>query len=164
MTAERKRISVDERIAKLQAKIEAIKQKAERAKTKRNPALRHMSAALKAIEKAMSESEDHATRQALEEARSTLSATLALNGVLAPRVAATPGARVRRTGGGGNAEGLVERLRAHVRAHPGQRGEEIASALDTTTLAMRPSMKRLIEDGAVKTQGRNRGMRYFVGA
>lgn len=157
MTVETKRSSIDERIAKLQAKIEAIKQKAERAKTKRNPALRHMSAALKAIETAMSESDDAATRQALEEARSTLSATLAVNGVLAPRAPLAPRTRSAPR------EDLGERLREHVLAHPGQRGEEIAASLGTTTLAMRPSMKRLIEAGDVRTEGKNRGMRYFVG-
>lgn len=167
MAIERTRNSIDERIAKLQAKIEAIKQKAERAKAKRNPSLRHMSAALKAIEKAMAESEDHATRQALEEARTTLSATLAINGVLAPRGPAAPRARrVAANGvsvaGASSGETLVARLRSHLHAHPGQRGEEIAAALGTTTLAMRPSMKRLIETGEVHTEGKNRGMRYSL--
>jgi hypothetical protein len=162
MTAERTRHSIDERIAKLQAQIESIKQKAERAKARRNPALRHMSAALKAIETAMSESEDHATRQALEEARSTLSATLALNGVLAPRPGVAPRTRRVATGGTAGVE-LVESLRTYVLAHPGQRGEEIAAALSTTTIGMRPSMHKLIAAGQVRTEGKNRGMRYFVG-
>lgn len=156
-TIERTRRSPEQRIADLQAKIEAIKQKAERAKTKRDPALRHMSAAIKAVEKAMAESDDNATRKALEEVRATLTATLALNGVVGTKTSSAP--RTRRT----SSEDLSDRLLAYVKANPGQRGEEIAAALGTDTYSMRPSMKRLIEDGAVKTEGRNRGMRYFGG-
>jgi hypothetical protein len=47
--------------------------------------------------------------------------------------------------------------------HPGQRAEEIASALGTDTYSMRPSIKKLIEAREVRTEGKNRGMRYFVG-
>ncbi|MCE9592615.1 MAG: hypothetical protein K8S98_00340 [Planctomycetes bacterium] len=160
---ERTRRTPEQRIADLQAKIEAIKHKAERAKVKRNPALRHMSAAMKSVEKAQAETQDVATRKALDEVRATLSATLALNGVVVARGSAP---RVRRTGGAGgtDASDLPDKLLAYVKAHPGQRGEEIAAALDTDTYSMRPSMKRLIEAGDVRTQGKNRGMRYFVGA
>ena len=156
-TIERTRRSPEQRIADLQAKIEAIKQQAERAKTKRNPALRHMTAALKAVDKAMAESEDNATRKALEDVRATIAATLALNGVVGAKATTAP--RGRRA----TSEDVGDRLLAYVKAHPGQRGEEIATALDTTTLAMRPSMKMLIEARAVRTEGKNRGMRYFVG-
>ncbi|MCC6409664.1 MAG: winged helix-turn-helix transcriptional regulator [Planctomycetes bacterium] len=55
-----------------------------------------------------------------------------------------------------------DRLLAYVKAHPGQRGEEIAAALGTDTYSMRPAMKRLIDAGEVRTEGENRGMRYFV--
>jgi hypothetical protein len=156
-STERTRRTPEQRIADLQAKIEAIKHRAERAKVKRNPSMRHMSAALKSVDKAMAETEDNATRKALEEVRATLSATLALNGVVVARGSAP---RTRRAGAGD----LSGQLLAYVKAHPGQRGEEIAVALGTDTYAMRPSMKRLIEAGEVKTQGKNRGMRYFVGA
>jgi hypothetical protein len=155
---ERTRRTPEQRIADLQAKIQAIKQRAERAKVKRSPALRHMNAALKSIEKAMAETEDAATRRALEEARATLSATLALNGVVARQASAAP--RGRRSSG--EVEGLAERLLEHVRAHPGQRGEEIAAALGTDTTTMRPPMKRLIAANSVRTTGKNRGMRYFA--
>ncbi|MCK6445765.1 MAG: hypothetical protein L6Q99_05180 [Planctomycetes bacterium] len=155
-TIERTRRSPEQRIADLQAKIEAIKTKAERAKTKRNPALRHMSAALKSVDKAMAESDDNATRKALDEVRATLSATLALNGVVGAKATAAP--RGRRT----SSEDLDDRLLAYVKAHPGQRGEEIAAALGTDTYSMRPSMKRLIEAGEVRTEGKNRGMRYVA--
>jgi hypothetical protein len=153
------RRSPEERIAELQAKIEEIKLRAERAKAKRSPALRHMNAALKAIDKAVSESEDVATRKALEEVRTTIVAALALNGVTATRSSA--GApRVRR--GGGDVAGLAERLLAHLGQHSGQRGEEIADALGSDTPTMRPVLKRLIAEGQVTTTGRNRGTRYSL--
>lgn len=155
-TIERTRRSPEQRIADLQAKIEAIKVKAERAKAKRDPSLRHMSAALKSVDKAMAESDDNATRKALEEVRATIAATLALNGVVGAKTTTAP--RGRRT----SSEDVGDRLLAYVNAHPGQRGEEIAAALGTTTLAMRPSMKRLIEEREVRTEGKNRGMRYYV--
>lgn len=153
-SAERTRRTPEQRIADLQAKIQAIQQRAVHAKAKRNPALRHMSAALKSAEKAMAETQDAATRKALEEVRATLAATLAVNGVV---VAGSAAPRSRRA----PAEDLSERLLSHVKSHPGQRGEEIAAALGTDTYSMRPSMKRLIESGKVRTEGKNRGMRYF---
>jgi hypothetical protein len=156
---ERTRRTPEQRIADLQAKIQAIKQRAERAKVKRSPALRHMNAALKSIEKAMAETQDAATRRALDEARATLSATLALNGVV-PTTSGGGAPRVRRSSG--DVEGLAERLLEHVRAHPGQRGEEIAAALGTDTTTMRPPMKKLIAANSVRTTGKNRGMRYFA--
>ncbi len=150
----RQRRTPEQLVADLQAKIDAIKQRAERAKTKRDPSLRYIAKAQKAVEAAMAETTDGATRQALQEAHATLTAALALNGVVVAHAAAP---RARRV----SAEDLGDRLLAHVQKHPGQRGEEIAAALGTDSFAMRPSMKRLVEAGAVKTEGRNRGMRYF---
>ncbi|MBI4884925.1 MAG: hypothetical protein HY826_12815 [Actinobacteria bacterium] len=115
-----------------------------------------MTAALKSVDKAMAESDDNATRKALEEVRATLTATLALNGVVGAKATAAP--RARRT----SSEDVGDRLLAYVKAHPGQRGEEIAAALATDTYSMRPSMKRLIEAREVRTEGKNRGMRYFA--
>jgi predicted ArsR family transcriptional regulator len=51
-------------------------------------------------------------------------------------------------------------LMAYISAHPGQRGAEIAEALGTDTISMRPTMKRLIEEGKIKAQGRARAMTY----
>lgn len=155
-TIERTRRSPEQRIADLQAKIEAIKVKVERAKTKRNPALRHMTAALKSVDTAMAESDDNATRKALEEVRATIAATLALNGVVGAK-GSSGAPRTRRS----SSEDVGDRLLAYVKAHPGQRGEEIAAALGTDTYSMRPSMKRLVEAREVRTEGKNRGMRYF---
>ncbi|MCE9595636.1 MAG: hypothetical protein K8S98_15720 [Planctomycetes bacterium] len=160
-STERTRRTPEQRIAALQAKIQTIKQRAERAKVQRSPALRHMNTALKSLEKAMAETDDAATKRALEEARATLSATLALNGVVVARSSDGGASHGRRSTA--DVAGLQDRLLEHVRVHPGQRGEEIAAALGTDTTTMRPAMKKLIAAGAVRTTGKNRGMRYFVG-
>jgi predicted ArsR family transcriptional regulator len=52
-------------------------------------------------------------------------------------------------------------LAEYVKKNPGQRGEQIAEALGTDTKPMRLPMQRLIADGAVRTKGERRGMRYF---
>jgi predicted ArsR family transcriptional regulator len=153
----RVRRSPEQLIKDLEAKIANIKARAERKKIKRDPSVRHTLGAVRSIDKALAATEDKPTRQALDEARSTLSALLSLQGfapkaernVLAPRRGRAPSSAV-------SADAVLE----HVRAHPGQRGEEIATALGTSTAALRPVMKRLIADGAVKTKGERRGMRY----
>lgn len=55
-------------------------------------------------------------------------------------------------------------LLAHVKANPGQRGEQIAMALGTDVGTMRLPMKKLIAARAVRTEGQRRGMMYFAGA
>lgn len=156
MAATRIRRTEEQRIQDLEAQIVALKARAERKKLTRDPALKHVSAALRSIDKALSHSEDAATRQALDEARATLSAALSLNGV------AQKSSSVARGRRGGSASVEPETILAHVRAHPGQRGEQIAAALDTDTKLMRPVMHRLIDERKVKTKGQRRGMQYFA--
>ena len=156
MKATRTHRSEEDRIADLEAKIAAIRARAERKKVKRDPSLRHISAAVRSIDKALNESNDGAMRQALGEARSTLSACLSLSGVILSSGTKSRGRRVAG-GGAGVDEGT---LLNYVRAHPGQRGEHIAEGLGTDTAAMRPVMKRLIESGKVRTKGERRGMQY----
>ena len=154
MKASRQHRTEEARIAELEAKIAAIRARAERKKVKRDPSLRHISAAVRSVDKALGESSDAATRRALDEARSTLSACLSLSGVI---VAAGTKSRVRSASGASVDEGT---LLTYVRTNPGQRGEQIAQALGTDTKAMRPVMKRLIEGGKVRTRGERRGMQY----
>jgi hypothetical protein len=154
MKASRTHRTEEARIAELEAKIAAIRARAERKKVKKDPSLRHISAAVRSIDKALGESADAAMRGALDEARSTLSACLSLNGVV---VAAGTKSRTRHIGGATVDEGT---LLNYVRSNPGQRGEHIAQALGTDTKAMRPVMKRLIENGKVRTKGERRGMQY----
>lgn len=160
VTAESRRVrrSPEQLIADLQAKIEAVKRRAAQQKVKKSPALRHMSAALKSIDKALGETNDAATRQALTEVRTTIAAALGING------AAVSSGVVKPSGGRRSSQdvaNLSERLLDYVSQNPGQRGEEIASALDTDTATMRLPMRKLIADKKVKTQGEKRGMRYY---
>lgn len=146
----RQRKSVDQRIADLAAKITALKEREARKQVKADPAKKHAAAALKAIDKAFAASTDADTKQGLERARAALRGCIGLEaGVLVPRARA-----------GAPRADLSEALLTYVRNNPGQRGEQIASALGTDTGAMRPSMKRLIADGKVTTAGQRRGMTY----
>ncbi len=156
MAGKRQRRSEEQMIQDLEARIASIKAKAERKKAKRDPALRHISGALRSIDKALAESDDVATRSALDEARSTLSACLSLSGV-----SVAPAQRTGRRRSSQDQGALSAMLLAHVREHPGQRGEQIAAALRSDVGTMRPSMKKLIADGEVKTRGQRRGMTYF---
>jgi len=148
----RKRRGVEQRIADLEAKIVAIKARLARRQAKADPALRHASAALKSIDKALAEAQDAKTRKALAEARAPLCACLGMEGnVIVPT-------RTRRSAG--ETEELAGALLTYVRSNPGQRGEQIAAALGTDTNTLRPVMKRLIADAKVATQGQRRGMTY----
>ena len=155
MTISRTRRTEEQRIADLEAKIVAIKAKAQRQKVKRDPALRHLNAAVRSIDKAVVGCEDAATRKALEEARSTLSACLSLKGVTIPTQAG-PRTGMRRSAGRIDGDVLLE----YVSKNPDHRGEQIAAALGTDTKSMRPVMKRLIDAKKVRTQGERRGMTY----
>lgn len=71
-----------------------------------------------------------------------------------------PSKRIHRTPETIEATGRI--LLAHIKAHPGQRGEQIAAALKTTVATMRKPMKLLIAKKLVKTQGQRRGMTYSI--
>ena len=154
MSAQKKRTrrSPEQMIEDLQQEIERLKNRAAQARAKKDPALRHINAAVRSIDKAASETADGATRKALGEARATLAACLELSGASAPR-----------TGGSGARSPAVEpkAILAHLAKHPGSSGEDIAAALGTDTKGLRPTMKKLIDAGQVRTKGKARGMRYF---
>lgn len=71
------------------------------------------------------------------------------------------GKRLRRSGEG--LEEMQNTLLAHVKANPGQRGEQIAAALGTDVGTMRLPMKKLISARQVRTEGQRRGMTYHAG-
>jgi hypothetical protein len=159
----RARRSEEDRIAELEKKIADLKARAERKKARTNPSVRHMVAAVRSIDKALAASQDGALRKALDEARATLSACLAVQGVVPAQGSRTAG---RSSAGGrrSNADvaGLAETLLSHLQQHPGQRGEEIAAALETDTRTIRLPLKKLIEDRKVKTKGVARGTSYHL--
>jgi hypothetical protein len=61
-------------------------------------------------------------------------------------------------------EALGAEFLAHVQAHPGQRGEQIAAALESDVETMRLPMQKLVAAGQVRTEGQRRGTTYFPGA
>ena len=145
--------SAEDRIRALEAQIDALKQRKARKQQHRDPALKQMHAAVRSIDKALAASTDHAAREALGEARTTLMACLAMTGS-APKGTLAP--QIRRAAGAVSEDVLL----AHVRSHPGQRGEQIAGAFGTDTATVRPVMKRLIQAGRVRTAGQARAMSY----
>jgi len=147
---QRQRRSLDQKIADLQAKIAALKEREAQKKAKADPALRHAKVALRAIDKALAATEDTGTLRTLNAARATLGECLG--------VAKAEGGRVRRSSG--EISNLGDALLIYVRNNPGQRGEEIAAAMATESVTIRPVMKKLIAVGKVETKGQRRGMTY----
>jgi len=155
----RARKSYEEKIAELQHKIEAIRKREEEKKQKKSPVLRFVRGALTALDKALANCDDSVMKKELGEARLRVSAVLALSGASAASLTPVASNRGRRSQV--EVENLGEVLLAHVKKHPGQRGEQIASDLGTDTKTMRLPMKKLIDEGKVKTTGQRRGMCYF---
>jgi hypothetical protein len=155
----RARKSYEDKIAELQQKIEAIKRREEEKKQKKSPVLRFVRGALTSIDKALASCDDNVMKKELGEARLILSALLAMGGASAASL--TPVARASGRRSSVEVENLGEMLLSHVKKHPGQRGEQIASDLGTDTKTMRLPMKKLIEDGKITTKGQRRGMCYF---
>jgi len=143
----RTRRSPEQMIKDLEAKIRGIKDRAERRKAGRDPALRHVTAAVRSIDKALKATADAATRNALEEARATLGACLAMSGV-------TPRGRAARSVAGAHVDPAA--VLSYLRNNPGSGGEQVAEAMGTDTKTLRPVMKRLIADGAVAAEGEGR--------
>ncbi len=158
----RTRRTPEQLIADLQARIEQVKHRAERQKARRDPALRHISGAVRSIDKALGASEDAATRKALDEARVTLAACLALNGVAVK--AGGRGALVQ--GARRSASQAVDpaKVLEYIAQHPGGRAEDIAAALGTDSKGLRPALAKLKADGRVKAKGVARATRYSAGA
>ncbi len=152
MPLKRHRRTAEQIIADLQSEIGRIKARAAQQKAKKDPALRHISGAVRAIDKAMGETKDNATRTALTEVRATLSACLALNGAV-PAGTLIP---KRRAGGPPDADQVLD----YIRKHPSSRSEEICGELKTDTTSLRPVLHRLRDEGKVKVERKARARRY----
>ena len=59
---------------------------------------------------------------------------------------------------------MAGRLYAHVKANPGQRATQIASALRTSPDALRPAMQQLVAAKRVETKGSGAGGCTSIGA
>ena len=148
----------EQRIADLEAQLEQVKRRAAVQKVKKDPALRYVSGAIRSIDKALSSSEDKASREALSEARTSLAAILTLSGALVP----AGNGKAKRAGAGPVIEEGV--LLAYIQAHPGSRTEEIAAGLGTDTAGVRPALVALKQNGRVVVEGKARATRYCVPA
>lgn len=60
-------------------------------------------------------------------------------------------------------EMLKAQVHGHIQANPGQRIEQINAELGTTTADLSLPLKKLIADGAVRTEGDRRATKYFPG-
>lgn len=122
------------------------------------------------------------TRLAREAASETLQRALAGTGgaaVAAPRVAGRRGraakarataavaASSRRAKGAKRAPGeIVEtknKVHSFIKANPGQRIEQINKQLGTKTSDLSLPLKKLLSEGAIRTEGARRATKYFPG-
>ena len=154
-TKRRNRRTPDQRIADLRAEIERIKARAAQAKVKKDPALRHISGAVRAIDKAAAETKDAATRTALMEARATLASCLALNGA-----APAGGGRSLTPRPRASAPPSADKVLAFLRKHPGSGSQNLCSELGTDAASLRPVLHELRDDGKIKVEGKARATRY----
>ncbi len=151
-STKRTRRSPEELVAELQAKITKIKTRAEQAKTKRDPSLRHIAGAVRSLDKAMGETDDKATREALAEARATLTACLALGGVTGGGKTLVPRQRREKPD--------QDRVLDYISQHPGSSSEDICAQLGTDAISLRPVLHDLRDGGRVRVEGKARATRY----
>jgi hypothetical protein len=152
--------TIQERIQELESKIAAIKARDERKQARANPAVKHMSQALKSIDKSLNATDDNALRGALDEARATVASCLGLCGVKPKEAKGATHARKRKAKPAGG-KLTPETVLAFVEAHPGFGSEQITAALGTDAITLRPLMQALIDDEKVATEGERRGRKYF---
>ncbi len=165
------RISTEEKIKQLEQKIAAIKARVERQKVAKNPAVKPLNAALSYIDKALNSTEDKVLRQSLDEARATVASCLGLLGVTAGakrggRRLLTPRRRAASTGDNGPMEMVADAndLLTYLANNPGSSSEVLSKQFSTDANTLRPVMRKLIDDGKVRTKGEKRGTRYFASA
>ena len=152
------RTTPEEQIRRLEAKIQAIKERAERSKIRANPAIKPLTMALRSLEKALAAADDAVLRKALDEARATVVECLTNCGVQTRAAKGGAAPRGRARGEKLDANRVLEFLQAN----PGLRSEQISGELDTTAVALRGVLNALIGEGRVRTEGERRGRRYFA--
>jgi hypothetical protein len=125
---------------------------------KKDPTTRHIAATVRSIDKALAESEDVATRQALDEARATLGAVLSLNGAAHGSI----GWRRRAARPERADQVQAEKVLQYLASHPGSRCEDIAAAVGAKTKAVTGAFKAIKTAGRVRSEGQARGMQYLL--
>ncbi|MFT4541802.1 MAG: hypothetical protein ACI841_002841 [Planctomycetota bacterium] len=155
----RNRRTPEQMIEDLRGEIERIKARAAQAKLKKDPALRHISAAVRSIDKAMAETEDKPTRTALMDSRAALASCLALPGMPVAGNASTltPKRRISNRPD-------PDQVLAYLEANPGSRSADICDELGTDPASLRPVLHTLRDNGSVKVEGKARAMRYSTKA
>ena len=148
------------RIAVLEAQIERIKTRAERAKVRKDPTLRHMRAAVRQIDKAAGACGDRVVRGELQEARTRIAACLALGMGLE----AVPPRGPRSAGSAATQDSsATEALLDFVANHPGQTEKAVAAALKTDLDGLHALTRPLIAAGRMRVRVAP-VTRYWVGA
>jgi hypothetical protein len=155
------RRTAQQQIDSLQAKIRSIQERAERKAVRSNPAIKHMSAALRSVNKAMQAGNDPVLRKALDEARETLTACLTLVGVKAKATKGSSSTLAPRGRGRSAGRPEADDLLRLVKSKPGSNSEQLSAALESDAASMRPVIHELIAAGRLRTEGQRRGTRYF---
>ncbi len=120
---------------------------------------RHIVGAARLMDKTLASTQDAATRTAVGEARTALAAVLTLNGVVD-----SGGSRAKGASMNGGAKPDAERVARYIADHPGNRAEDIATALGTDTALLRPALMKLKSLGAVEPNRKARATKYYATA
>ena len=75
--------------------------------------------------------------------------------------AARAGKRAKRSSE--DVQATADKFLAHVKANPGQSTEQIGKALGMATKELQLPVVKLVQSGAVRTEGQKRGTKYFAG-
>jgi len=155
--------TIQERIDELQAKIAAIKARDERKRAKENPAVAPLTQALKSLDRALNATDDKPLRTALDESRTIVVSCLGLLGVTPKAAKAGAAPKLRAKAATAPKSDLdAAAVLTFIKNNGGMKGEVIAAEFGTDTATLRPVLKQLAADGAIKSEGKGRGTTYVA--